>query len=306
MGWLALIAAALALGLFGVWRYALATNAVYLLDGVDRIAGGTQGTRLALAQGTYGALPAQRVEIVTPDLPAPQPLPVVIFFHGGAWNSGSPGDYHFVGRTFARAGYAVVLAGYRLTPDGAYPHMLEDGAKAAAWTRANIARFGGDPERVFLMGHSAGAHTAAMLSLERQWLGREGLPDGFVKGMVGLSGPYDFLPFTTDSARAAFGKVADPAVTQPVRFARGDAAPMLLLTGSADTTVKPRNTAALAAAIRAAGGSAEAVTVDGADHSDTVMKLAAPFSRDRRVLDPVLAFLAAHGGASAPVQAGSR
>lgn len=306
MGWLAIVLAAVALALFGAWRYAMATNAVFLLDGADRVFGGTAGARLALRDSRYGPLAAQRIDVMVPD-PAPaQPLPVLIFFHGGSWNSGSPGDYHFVGRTFARAGYVVVLAGYRLTPDGIYPHMLEDGAKAVSWTRDNAARYGGDPERVFLIGHSAGAYTAAMLSLERQWLGREGLPEGFVKGTVGLSGPYDFYPFTSDSARAAFGHVPVPETTQPIHFARGDAQPLLLLTGDADTTVKPRNTRALTGAITDLGGAVETAIVPGADHADTAMKLAAPFNRDRRVLDPVLAFLSAHGGASAPVQAGGR
>lgn len=306
MGWLAILLAGLALALFGAWRYAMATNAVFLLDRADRVFGGTAGTRLALQDGRYGPLAAQRVDVVVPAAPGAQPRPVLVFFHGGSWRSGSPADYHFIGRTFARAGYIVVLAGYRLTPDGAYPHMLQDGAKAVAWTRDNAARYGGDPDRVILIGHSAGAHTAVMLTLERQWLGREGLPEGFVKAAVGLSGPYDFYPFTTDAARAAFGHEPDPTVTQPIHFARGDAAPLLLLTGDADTTVKPRNAKALAAAIAAQGGTVRTVIVPGANHIDTAVTLAAPFNRDRRVLDHVLAFLSAHGGASAPVQAAGR
>ncbi len=303
MGWLLIIAALLAAALYGAWRYALANNAVAVLDWADRQFGGTDGYTVALADGRYGSDPAHRVEVIVPDRSAPSPRPVLVFFHGGGWHSGQPGDYHFIGRTFARAGYVVVLPGYRLGPAGRYPAMLEDGAAALAWTRDHVAKHGGDPARVAVMGHSAGAYIAAMLGLERQWLGRAGVEDNFIKGVVGLSGPYDFFPWTSDSTRNAFGHVTAPATTQPVAHVRGDKAAMLLLTGDADTTVKPRNTHALAKALADAGMPNEPVVLSGVDHSGTVMKLAAPFSRDRRVLDPALAFLAAQTAPSAPVHA---
>ncbi|MEY4237553.1 MAG: hypothetical protein RL339_154 [Pseudomonadota bacterium] len=304
MGWISwtiAIVLVLAATLFGGWRYAHATGAVGLLDLADRTIGGTGGTQVAASGVRYGPLPAQRLDVIAPN--APGPHPVLVFIHGGGWHMGRPEDYHFIGRTFARAGYVVVLPGYRLVPEGVYPHMLEDGAKAVAWTAANVARFGGDPDRVVLMGHSAGAHTVAMLGLERQWLGREGLPDGFVKGVIGLSGPYDFHPFTSDSARNAFGQVKDPKSTQPITFARSDAPPMLLLTGDADTTVKPRNSRVLAQALTDRGARAELVILPGVDHAGPVLKLAQPFARDASVSAPVLAFLASLRAPSAPVQA---
>lgn len=302
MGWVLIGLAVLALAGFGVWRWALANNAVALLDWGDRQFGGNSGYALTLADGRYGPLAEQKIEVLVPDTPAERPRPVVVFIHGGGWHSGTPGDYRFVGRTLAREGYVVVLVGYRLGPDGRYPAMLEDSALALAWTHDTIARYGGDPARVVVMGHSAGAYNAVMLALERQWLGRVGVPDGFIKGVIGLSGPYDFHPFTSDSARNAFGHVPDPALTQPIHFVRGDAPHMLLITGDADTTVKPRNSDALARALSAAGAPTRPVVLEGVDHSGTVMKLAAPFSRDRRVLDPVLKFLAAQCRPSATVQ----
>ena len=306
MGWIAIALAVLPAALFGLWRYALSNNSVALLDGADRQFGGNGGYRIALANGRYGPLGAHKVEVIVPDGTTNEPRPVLLFIHGGGWHSGAPGDYRFVGRQFARAGYVVVLPGYRLGAEGRYPHMLEDSALAAGWTRDQAARFGGDPERVFLIGHSAGAYDVVMLALERQWLGRAGVPEGFVKGVVGLSGPYDFYPWTSESARNAFGQVADPKVTQPINHVRGDGPPMLLLTGDSDDTVKPRNSKVLAQALSAAGQPTTPVVLAGVDHAGTIMKLAAPFNRDRRVLDPVLAFLAAHGGASAPVQAAGR
>jgi len=304
MGWIGWTVTAILLvaaTLFGGWRYAHATGAVGLLDLADRTVGGTGGARLMASGIRYGPVPAQRLDVIAPATPGPHP--VLVFIHGGAWNSGRPEDYHFIGRPFARAGYVVVLPGYRLVPEGVYPHMLEDGALAVAWTARSIAQFGGDPGQVVLMGHSAGAHTVAMLALERQWLGRQGLPDGFIKGVIGLSGPYDFYPFTSDSARAAFGQVKDPAITQPITFARGDAPPMLLLTGDADTTVKPRNSKVLAKALTDRGAHAELVILPGVDHSGPVLKLAQPFARDTSVIAPVLDFLKHLQRPSAPVQA---
>ena len=298
--------------LFGAWRWALANNAVAMLDWGDLQFGGTGGYRVTLAKGHYGPLDEQRVEVIMPAEPATHPRGVVVFIHGGGWNSGSPYDYRFIGRTLARAGYVVVLPGYRLKEAGKFPHMLEDGATALAWTRAHALQFGGDPDQVVVAGHSAGAYNAMMLALDRQWLGRAGLPDGFIKGVIGLSGPYDFYPFDSASSRAAFGDAPQPILTQPIHYVRGDAPPMLLVTGDADTTVKPRNSLALAAAMTAAGHPVRAVVLAGVDHSGTVMKLAAPFTRDRRVLDPVLAFLAAQcqpkpgPQASAPVQPAAR
>ncbi len=306
MGWVLIVLVLLAAAGFGLWRYALSTNSVALLDWADRQFGGNAGYKIALADGRYGSLEAQKVEVVVPDLPATAPRPVLVFIHGGGWHSGTPGDYRFVGRRFAREGYVVVTIGYRLGPDGVYPHMLEDSAQALLWVQEHAAAYGGDPNRVFVMGHSAGAYNAMMLTLERQWLGRAGLPDNFIKGVIGLSGPYDFFPFTSDSARNAFGHEPDPAITQPIHFARSDAPPILLLTGDADTTVRPRNSIALAKALTAKGLPNEPVILAGVDHSGTIMKLAEPFARDRRVLDPVLAFLAKHGATSGDIQAKGR
>ena len=305
-GAIALGLAVLALLVLGGLKLAIARNPAGTLDTADQLLGGTAGARLAATRLAYGPLARQRLEVIVPDAPSATPRPVLVFIHGGAWDSGDGVDYHFIGRTFARHGYVVVLPTYRLTPEGVFPRMLEDGALAIAWVRDHAADYGGDPQRVFLAGHSAGAYNAAMLALERQWLGRAGVEDGFIKGVIGLAGPYDFFPFTSDSARRAFSHVHPAEQTQPIRFVRGDAPPMLLITGTEDTTVKPRNTAALAAALRKAGARVEELELPGVDHSQIVMKLAAPFARDGRVRDAMLAFLARAQAPSAPVQARNR
>lgn len=305
MGWTLLTLALVAAALYGAWRYALSTNAVALLDGIDVIAGGRSGATLAAHDMPFGPLPAQKLEVYTPAI-AGTKRPVLVFFYGGGWRTGSQRDYHFIGRNFAREGYVVVIPGYRLTPDGIFPHMLEDGAKGLAWVRDHVAEYGGDPEQIYLIGHSAGAYNALMLTLDRQWLGREGVPEGFIKGAIGLAGPYDFYPFDSDNSRAAFGAAPRPEATQPVNFARGDAPPMLLLSGTDDTTVKPRNSLALAKAMSAAGVPTQAVLFKGMSHAGIIMTLARPFDRDRRVKDAVLAFLAAQRPASATVQAAAQ
>lgn len=297
------VLAVAAILLLAAWRYAMATNAVALLDFADRVIGGTSGTKLALSGERFGPAADQRLEVIIPEKPSSRRRPVLLFIFGGAWKNGHPEDYRFVGRTFARAGYVVVIAGYRLVPQGVFPAMLDDGAAATRWTVDNAARFGGDPARLFVMGHSAGAYNAAMLALDPQWLARQRLAPGAIKGLVGLSGPYDFYPFTSPDTQAAFGHVGDPAVTQPLLFVNPATPPMLLLTGEEDETVKPRNSLVLAKALTAAGMPNKAVLLSGVDHSGTVMRLAQPFARDRRVIDAALTFLAAHGGASAPVQA---
>lgn len=305
MAWIALGALSTVVAvLFAAWQYAHATNSVALLDLADKVLAGTSGSKVLVSDARFGPDPAQRIDVIAPDTPGPHP--VLVFIHGGGWHSGAPGEYAFIGRHFARAGYLVVLPGYRLGEAGRYPHMLEDSAAALAWVQDNAARLGGDPDRVFVMGHSAGAYNAVMLALDGQWLERAGVTPGFIKGVVGLSGPYDFYPFTSDSARNAFAHVADPRVTQPINHVRAPAPPILLLTGDADDTVKMRNSKVLAQALTLAGQPTSPVILSGVDHAGPVLKLAAPFIRDRRVIDPVLQFLAAHSGASGAVQAKNR
>lgn len=301
LGWTLITIAALLAALAGGFVYGVKNHGLAMLDWADRTLAGTKGARQVLDGAAYGPLPAQTVDVFVPEVPGPHP--VLVWVPGGGWHSGTAGEYHFIGRQFARLGYVTVLAGYRLGSEGTYPRMLEDSARAVRWALDHAAELGGDPQKIYLMGQSAGAYNVVMLGLERQWLGRAGVPDGTVKGVIGLSGPYDFYPFTSDSARNAFGHVPDPALTQPIHYARADAPPILLLTGDQDTTVRPRNSFAMAKALTEAGAPTQAVVIKGATHEDTVKLLAAPFNRDRRELDAVLAFLAAHGAPSAVIQA---
>lgn len=234
--------------------------------------------RLVVRAEPFGGGSRQKLNIWSPETPGPgEGRDVIVFFYGGSWKSGERDFYDFAGRAFAEKGYVVVIPDYRLVPEVRFPAFVDDGATAIAWTHTNVRRFGGNPDRIFVSGHSAGAHIGAMLTLDRQWLAKAGAPADSIKGFAGLAGPYDFFPFTSDSARNAFGHLDDPKISQPIQFVRGDAPPVMLMTGNGDTTVKPRNSIALATAIGKLGGKAELRTYPGVDHNGIIMALANPF-----------------------------
>lgn len=305
IGWTAVCIVLLGLVGYAAIQHALKNNAVAVLDGADRLLNGGDGAIRLMAAERYGKDPAQKLEMFVPQ-GAKGTLPIVVFIHGGGWSSGDPHDYRFIARTLCAQGYAVVLAGYRLYPQAKYPAMLEDGAAALRWVQDNAAKLGGDPARIALMGHSAGAYNVVMLSLDPQWLKAVGLDTGVIRGTVSLAGPFDFLPFDTPATIHSFGDAPDPSMTQPVNFARKDAPPLLLVTGDADTRVKPRNSKALARRMAEAGAPTEPVMLQGVSHEGIIMMFARPFSRDARALDAVLPFLAKVTAPSVAVQAQGR
>lgn len=308
MGWIGwTVVCVVLLGLVGyvAIQHALKNNAVAVLGGADRLLNGGDGAIRLVAAERYGKDPAQKLEMFVPQ-GAKGPLPVLVFVHGGGWSSGDPHDYRFIARTLCAQGYAVVLAGYRLYPQAKFPAMLQDGAAALRWVQDNVAKFGGDPARMALMGHSAGAYNVVMLSLDPRWLQAVGLDTGVIRGTVSLAGPFDFLPFDTPATIHSFGDAPDPSLTQPVNFARKDAPPLLLVTGDSDTRVKPRNSAALARRLTEAGVPTEPVLLDGVSHEGIIMMFARPFSRDARAVDAVLPFLDKVTAPSVAVQAQGR
>ena len=200
--------------------------------------------------------------------------PVVIFFYGGAWQSGNKWLYRYAAKALARRGYVAVLPDYRIYPQVRYPLFLEDGALVVRWAKDNVKRFGGDPGKIFLSGHSAGAHIAAMLAIDARWLQTVGLrPGRDVAGLIGLAGPYDFLPLRDEVLKVIFGGDNRPE-TQPISHVCSGAPPALLLTGSDDRVVEAGNASRLAARLRAAGNVATARIYSGVGHSLIVAALA--------------------------------
>lgn len=276
-------------------------NGPGVLDTVDRLAGPSSGVAM-VHEASTGSHPEQQVIVYRPES-AKVRLPVFVFFHGGAWAHGSPRDYGFVARNIAPEGYIVVLGGYRLNEPGRYPAMLEDTAAAVAWVHENIADYGGDPQRIVLSGHSAGAYNAAQVALDRQWLEEAGVPREAVRAVVGLAGPYDFHPFDTDRSRAAFASVGAGPDSQPVNHAASDAPPMLLVHGEADSVVRIRNSFALEQALRAEGAAVETLYLPGKTHNDPLLALTHPWRRDPLVFERVQKFLGSVVPVSVPVQA---
>ena len=308
MGWLGWTGVALllaALGIAGLSWWALTNNSAATLDGLDARFARSRGVK-QVAAANYAADAAQKLEMFVPDgAPPAAGFPLVVFFHGGGWHSGDPHDYQWIARALAEKGYATALVGYRLNKSGRFPAMLEDSAAGTRWALVHARQHGIDATRVVLMGHSAGAYNSTMLTLDRQWLGREGVPEGTVKGAVVLAGPADFYPFAKKSSINAMGHWPRPQDTQPVNYVRADAPPMLLVHGTRDTVVRPRNAVILARKLTEAGVPTRAVLIAGMGHNGMVITLAKPFDRDRRVADAVFPYLARvlpPGAASSPVQ----
>jgi acetyl esterase/lipase len=240
-----------------------------------------------LASGlSYGAQLKQKLDIYGPRV-ATEPMPVVIYIYGGAWNEGDRRDFAFVGRWLAALGYLVVVPDYRVLPEVEYPVFLEDCAAAVRWTLQHAAEFGGDAARLALMGHSAGAYNAVMLALEPAY----GVADA-IDAVVGLSGPYNFYPFDVPISIRTFSAAAAPLATQPVNLVSGAAPPMFLASADDDTVVGPQNTVALAGRLRESGVPVIERHFPRFTHPSTLLELGSLLSRHSSLAGEVAEFLA--------------
>lgn len=256
----------------------------------DAIGPRDPGGRQALRDEPFGEGDRRRLDVYVP-VTAVDRAPVLVFFYGGSWQSGTKSDYAFVGQALAAQGFVTVVPDYRLFPEAPFPGFLEDAAQAVAWVRDNIAAYGGDPRRIVLAGHSAGAYNAVMLGLDPSYLRAAGVDPRVIRAVAGLSGPYDFLPFDTETSIRVFGAAPDPAATQPVGFAGPNAPPAFLASGEADTVVRPRNTQSLAARLRASHVPVQERIYPRLDHADTLLALSVTFRSKAPVLAEMTAFL---------------
>lgn len=264
-----------------------------LLTQFDRLTS-PAGVRRVAEGEAYGSHPRQKLDVWAPARAGQETLPVVVFFYGGGWNSGARGDFGFAGAAFASKRFIAVVPDYRLVPEGRFPGFVEDGALAVKWARDNAGRFGGDPRRITLAGHSAGAYIGAMLTLDPRFLKQTGVEPKTVRAAALLAGPYDFHPFTEPRGRTAFGHHPEPLETQPINFARADAPPMLLAHGSSDRVVFARNSRHLAQRLQQAGAPVTLRIYPGVNHVDIVTALSGTFRSRVPVLADSAAFLHQH------------
>jgi acetyl esterase/lipase len=243
------------------------------------------------ADEAYGTEPRQRLDVYVPDHAVSKSPPLIVFWHGGRWTSGDKSDYRFVGAALAELGFVSMVANYRRYPDVKMAGFMHDTASAAAWAAAHAAEFGASAERLFLMGHSSGAHMAALAALDRRYFASVGAAAAPIAGFIGLSGPYDFLPLHDADTEDMFGPPSHYAESQPINFVRPDAPPMLLVHGLKDETVRPRNSRNLAAALRAQGVAVELELFPELGHADTVAALSKPARGRAPILDEIRAFV---------------
>lgn len=241
----------------------------------------------------YGEADSNRLDIYVPELATDESLPVVVFFYGGRWTDGSRDMYPFVGETFVNAGYITVIADYSKYPRVRFPSFVEDGARATAWVYRHIDQYGGDPERIYISGHSSGAHIGALLAADERYLRSQGLDTDVIRAFAGLAGPYDFEPDAED-LKAIFGPPENYPQMQVTTFIDGEEPPMLLMWGEADTTVWRRNLDLLATEIDKRGGKVETRIYPGIDHVGIVASLTWFYQNRRPVLGDILSFFKAH------------
>ncbi|MCD6075741.1 MAG: alpha/beta hydrolase fold protein [Rhodospirillales bacterium] len=210
---------------------------------------------------------------------------ICVFYYGGGWESGTKDSYTFVAAALAAQGIVTVVPDYRIYPEVRFPDFLTDAARAVRWAKDHASEFGANPDRIVLAGHSAGAHIAAMLALDAQWLSTVGLdPRRDLAGLVGIAGPYDFLPLKSETLKIIFGPPEQLSRTQPIHFVKGGEPPMLLITGGFDHSVDPRNSARLAAKLESTGGTVTTINYPWIGHALVLGAVARPL----RVFAPTL------------------
>lgn len=249
----------------------------------------------------YGELPRQKLDIYRPANSA-QSGPVVIFFYGGSWKTGARDKYRFVGEALTRKGLTVVIPDYRLYPDVTFPAFMHDAAKAVRWTFDNLAGSNrGRPDQgqadetrraVFLAGHSAGAHIAALMTVDSQYFDQADVASSQICGVIGISGPYAFDPSEYRSTRPVFAGLTNSDVARPVKRITGPTPPFLLLHGDADGTVRPSNTAEFAAALRSAGTRVRTEFLPDIGHYRIILAMATPFDDTAPVNERIFDFIA--------------
>ena len=249
----------------------------------------------------YGANARQKLDIYLPKVAEksaklePAALKkVIIFYYGGNWDSGARADYKFAAEALVSQGYIVVIPDYRVYPEVLFPALMADPVSAAKWVKTNIKKYSGDANKIYLAGHSAGAHMAVMMAINPEYLAQASLKPNDFAGVIGLAGPYDFLPLKSERLKIIFGPEAQQWKSQPINFVDGKNPPLFLAVGMKDDTVWPRNTFNLAKKIKEKNGLVEVHEFASYGHVDMVSKLAKPLRGKGELLKSVITFIDQH------------
>jgi acetyl esterase/lipase len=238
---------------------------------------------------TFDASHGLSLDVYSP--PDARDAPVVVFFYGGSWKSGKRQWYRWVGEALAARGIVTVVPDYRQWPKVRLDGFMHDGAEAVRWTHDHAGEFGGDASHLYVMGHSAGGHIAALLATDARWLGTVGMKPRDLSGFIGLAGPYDFLPLTSDDFIDMFGRTAEEqARSQPINFVDGDEPPALLLQGASDGTVRPSNALSLQRHYQVRGEQVDLKLYPDTGHMGILFGLGAG-QHKAPVLEDVVAFI---------------
>jgi arylformamidase len=223
----------------------------------------------------YGPGPGETLDIFP--APGPRPAPIQVFVHGGYWQRLDKADFSFVARAFQPAGIAVVVINYALIPTVDMDELVRQCRAAIAWTHQHAATFGGDPDRIYVSGHSAGGHLTAML-MATDWKAF-GVPAGVIKGGAGLSGLYDLEPIRLSYLNEVL-KLSPEAARRhsPVRLAPPRRGALLLAVGGDEGPEYHRQTNDLAAAWRRKGLACRVMDLAGFDHFSIISQLEDPKS----------------------------
>ena len=219
------------------------------------------------------------------------PVPVIVFLYGGRWQTGAKDEYKLAGDAITRRGYVAVIPDYRLAPQVKFPAWIDDAAHALRWVHDSIANYGGDRTQIFVVGHSAGAHTATVLSLDDRYLLHAGVQPEVVRGYVSMAGPVDTV-WTDPDVQELMGPRDGWPGTYPAQLVSSTQhQPLLLLHGVKDKTVLPGNSTALAGLIKKFGGHACATLYPNLTHSSIVVAFMIPRLPIAKVMDDVQAFV---------------
>ena len=259
---------------------ACSTTQLYILNSALKI----KADHTVLKDIFFGSEAWQKLDVHIPNAKSDKDKPVLIFFYGGSWDSGKKEMYFFAADAFTRLGYVVVIPDYLKYPEARFPDFMYDGAAAVTWVKNNIAQYGGDPNTVFIAGHSAGAHLGSLLLTDERYLKKHDLSPLDIRGFSGLAGPYNFTP-KRSTLKIIFGPEENYPNMQASNFVTGNEPPMLLLHGEQDTTVGAFNQEILITALNEAGNPSIGTLYPKLTHISILMSLTPLLRKNSTTID---------------------